>query len=321
MTPKIALFSILGAAVVLSAATIGGSAKTTTKTTTRPQLFLPEVLAAGGRITLTPGFSPDGSTMYFAQTECTPIWECPQRLKRMARASNGWSKPERVPLPQDARVDYPSVTPDGRYLLFSWAAVRPELPSVKLNDNFDLWRLDLADPAAVPVLLRGPDLNRIREGTVRTLRFVHNETAPIQTRKGDLYFWSERLDGMGDRDVYRARPDGYGGFQRPELLPAPINSPQGDDGAWISPDGQTMLITYQDRGGCGGSDLFIAHRTRDSWTKPVNLGCTINSRYDEYAATIVPGTRTLVFPSTRPFKDATKGAVALWSAQLPAITP
>lgn len=286
---------------------------------TEPRLFLPEVLAPAGRITLTPGFSPDGNTMYFAQTECTPIWECPQRLKRIERKGDGWSSPERVPLPQDARVDYPSVTPDGRQLLFSWSATRPEYAGRDIDVNFDLWRLDLTDPAATPEPLEGPDLNRFREGTIKKLRFVHNETAPILTTTGDLYFWSERLDGMGDRDVYVARADGKGGFQRPGPLPAPINSAGSDDGAWVSPDGKTMLITYSDRGGCGGSDLFIAHRTGDTWTTPVNLGCTINSSADEYAATLIPGTRTLVFASTRPFKGASEYDVALWIAELPMV--
>lgn len=283
----------------------------------KPRLFLPEVLAPAGRITLTPGFSPDSRTMYFAQTDCTPIWECPQRLKRIKRKGNGWSSSERVPLPQDARVDYPSVTPDGQNLLFSWSATRPEYAGRDIDVNFDLWRLDLTDSTAIPEPLEGPDLNRIREGAIKKLRFVNNETAPILTTAGDLYFWSERLDGMGDRDVYIARADGKGGFQRPELLPAPINSRKGDDGAWVSPDGKTMLITYSDRGGCGGSDLFIAHRKGKNWTKPVNLGCTINSPFDEYAASMIPGTRTIVFPSTRPVQGAPKGTVALWVIELP----
>jgi Tol biopolymer transport system component len=308
---------LMTAAALVAAIPLWAAADPVAEAPTAPRLFLPEVLAPVGRITLTPGFSPDGTTVYFAQTECTPIWECPQRLKRIMRVGDGWTAPERVALPQDARVDYPSVTPDGRTLLFSWAAMRPEHPNVKLNDNFDLYRLDLGDPEAVPELLRGPDLNRIREGAVRTLRFVHNETAPILTSAGDLYFWSERLDGMGDRDVYRARPDGAGGFKRPEVLPAPINSAKNDSGAWISPDGQTMLLTYYDRGGCGGSDLFIAHRDGENWTDPVNLGCTINSPFDEYAAAMIPGTRSVVFPSTRPFKGSTKYAVALWIAELP----
>lgn len=316
---KANLLALVTGAVLVAAIPLLAAADAAPERPEVPRLFLPEVLAPGGRITLTPGFSPDGHTMYFAQTECTPIWECPQRLKRISRKGDGWSAPERVPLPQDARVDYPSVTPDGRTLLFSWAATRPELPNVKVNENFDLYRLDLGEPGAVPELLRGPDLNRIRKGAVRTLRFVHNETAPILTAAGDLYFWSERLDGMGDRDVYRARPDGAGGFRRPELLSGPINSKGSDDGAWVSPDGQIMLITYSDRGGCGGSDLFISHRHGENWTAPVNLGCTINSPFDEYAAAMIPGTRQIVFPSTRPFKGADRYSVALWVAQLPTV--
>jgi Tol biopolymer transport system component len=316
---RLALIGLLGVTVAIGAVATNGTPAIDgpPETAEQPRLFLPDVLGSVGRITLTPGFSPDGNTMYFAQTECTPIWECPQRLKRITRVGGSWSKPERVPLPQDARVVYPSVTPDGRYLLFSWSATRSEYAGRDIYENFDLWRLDLSMEGATPEPLEGVDLNRIREGAVKKLRFVNNETAPILTTDGDLYFWSERLDGMGDRDVYRARPDGQGGFQRPELLPAPINSREGDDGAWISPDGQTMLITYYDRGGCGGSDLFIAHRRDDSWTTPVNLGCTINSPFDEYAATIIPGTRTLVFPSTRPLPGAPQYNVALWTAKLP----
>jgi hypothetical protein len=69
MTVKIALLSIVGVALTLNAATISGSIETENQ----PQLFLPELLGAAGQITLTPGFSPDGNTLYFAQTECTPI--------------------------------------------------------------------------------------------------------------------------------------------------------------------------------------------------------------------------------------------------------
>jgi hypothetical protein len=88
--------------------------------------------------------------MYFAQTQCTLIWECPQRLKRIERKGDGWSAPECVPLPRDARVDYPSVTPDGRFLLFSWSATRPEYAGRDIDVNFDLWPLDLTNPAATP---------------------------------------------------------------------------------------------------------------------------------------------------------------------------
>lgn len=279
--------------------------------------FLPEVLNPDGRMTLTPGFSPEGKTMYFAQTECLPIWECPQTLKRIERTQTGWSEVQSVKLPSTARVDYPSVSPDGRYLLFSWATKNPAYEGRDVSTNFDLWRADLTEVPLRPEPLQGTDLNRLRAGTVKTLRFVNNETAPHLTRDGDLYFWSERLGAIGERDVFLAKPDGEGGFKAPEPLPAPINSKARDNGSWVSPDGLTMLINYSDRGGCGGSDIFIAYKTDDLWSEPQNLGCEINSSYDEYGAAFIPNTQTIVFPSLRPSKGVSEGTVQLWQADLP----
>ncbi|MGB7406118.1 MAG: hypothetical protein WA906_10535 [Pacificimonas sp.] len=279
-----------------------------------PELFAPEALKASGRITLTPGFTPDGRTMYFAQSDCIPIWECPQRLKASTRTANGWSKPIIVDLPQDARVDYPSVTPDGRFLLFSWAAKREIYQGRDADStNFDLWRLDLSRPDATPEPIDGPDLNRLRAGEVATLRFVNNETAPVMTEAGNLYFWSERLDGLGDRDIYVALNDGRGGLKAPMPLPAPVNTAGRDDGAWVTPDGRTMLMTSSDRGGCGGSDLFVTRKTDEGWREPQNLGCHINSEADDYAGTLIPGTSRLVFASTRMAEGLRPGTVALWS--------
>ena len=209
------------------------------------------------------------------------------------------------------------MTPDGNSLLFSWQVTHPGQRGRDTGENFDLWRLDLTDPSATPEPLTGPDLNRVRAGDVRTLRFVHNETAPVLTTEGDLYFWTERLDGPGGRDVYRARPNGAGGFDAPQPLAAPINSSRDDDGAWVSPDGRLMLITYSDRGGCGGGDLFVSHRVGDQWSPPQNLGCEINSPYSDLAGTLIPGSTQIVFPSDRPVEGSIAGSVHLWTATLP----
>ncbi len=277
-----------------------------------PQRFAPAELEQDGRVTLTPAFSPDGKVIFFAQSECTPIWECPQRLKRSRRTPDGWSTPQLVDLPAEGRVDYPSVSPDGKTLLFSWAAARDRLPGAKIDSDFDIYTLDLTEPGALPRPIDEPDINRIRGGAVRTLRFVHNETAPQLTRNGDLYFWTERLDGPGERDIYVARAEG-GGFATPQPLPPPINSAQRDTLGWISPDGDIMLLTYNTRAGLGGDDLFVSWKRNGVWTAPVNLGAEVNSKHDDFSARLSADGDTLLFSSTRPFEGQSAGLIQVWA--------
>ena len=285
-------------------------------TESTPYRYFPEVLGQDGRITLTPAFTPDGKSLYFAQSECSPIWECPQRLKRSTWGADGWSPPETLEVTERGRVDYPSVTPDGRFLLFSWAVARPRHADQDVYEDFDLYRLDLNDPAAVPEPIDDPDINRIRSNDVRQLRFVHNETAPQLTRDGDLYFWTERLDeieGRGDRDIYIARSDGNGGFLSAVPLPAPINSPGQDDGSWIHPNGKLMLVTYSDRGGQGDADLFVSIKQNGQWSDPANLGPTVNSGASDFAAMITPDGRELLFSSTARGSRSSRCGELVWT--------
>ena len=284
----------------------------------QPKPFFSDALEQDGKITLSPGFSPDGETMYFAQSECYPIWECPQRLKVSNWTGETWSAPKLVLLPAEGRVDDPSVTPDGETLLFSWSAPQARHAGMDVYENFDLYSLDLTDPAAVPEVFDTADINRLRAGKVKKLRYVNNETAPSVTVDGDLYFWAERLDGLGERDVYLAKADGQGGFDEARPLPAPINSTGRDDGVWVHPNGNLMLITYSDRGGVGGADLFASVKRDGVWIEPIHLGPAVNSSRNDFAGRITPDGKTLVFTSNRAGPNELYG---LWSIPLDDVPP
>ncbi len=265
-----------------------------------PSLFEPAALGQSGRITFSPGFSPDGQTLYFTRANCKRIWNCPQLLYSARRVDGQWQEAKPVALPQRARAEWPSVTPDGQRLLFSWSPQRPRHKDRNVDNDFDLFSLDLTKPNATPVALDDPDINRIRGGRVRTLRFVNNETAPVLTEDGDLYFWTERLDGVGLRDIYVAKGDSNGGFRAPRPLSAPINSTGEDDGSWIAPNGRLIIASFERRNEIGGGDLSVSVKTSEGWSDPVNLGKSVNSRFADFAGRITPDGRMLVFTSARP---------------------
>lgn len=90
-------------------------------------------------------------------------------------------------------------------------------------------------------------------------------------------------------------------YKQLELYTAIIN----EDGSWfdikrmpiniegysschpaISEDGKTLVFASDRPGGIGGMDLYISHKTDDTWSEPVNLGGSINSISNEIFPTI-----------------------------------
>lgn len=277
-----------------------------------PRLFAAADLEQAGRITLSPTFSPDSNTIFFTQAKCSRIWNCPQQLMRSDRTKTGWSAPHVVPQTAGERVDWPVFSADGRELLFSWATQRARHEGRGVYEDFDLYRLDLTRANAKPIAIDDPDINRVRGGKYAKTRYVNNETAPVLTHAGDLYFWSERLDGPGLRDIYVAKSDGKGGFLKPAALPAPINSSGEDDGSWLDPSGRLMLVNYSDRGGSGGTDIFVSVKTSSGWSEPRNLGAPLNSPKGDFAARLTPDLKTIVFTSDRFARRGDEGVYQVW---------
>lgn len=293
-----------------------------------PERLAPKVISREGQITLTPGFSPDGQTAYFARSDCADIGACPQRMMRARKSAGVWQRSEPFKLVGDgntangtpSRVDFPSVTPDGRSLLFSWSVARADREGLAINEDFDLYRLDLTDADAAPVPLDGADINRPRAGAIAKKEYFHNENSPVLTRSGDLYFWTERADGVGSRDVYVAPGDGKGGFKIARPLASPTNGKGLDTMGHVSADGLLMLLAYGDRGGQGGSDIFVSRKVAGNWTVPVNLGPMVNSIAEEFGATITPDGKDLVFSSTRAFSGQKAGLIQVWTIPVSEVT-
>lgn len=80
-----------------------------------------------------------------------------------------------------------------------------------------------------------------------------------------------------------------------------INTPLNEGACSISADGRIMIFTSCDRRDTYGScDLYIARKVGDNWSKPENLGKSVNSQYWESQPSLSADGKTLYFASNRP---------------------
>src|SRR5690606_9188873 len=67
-----------------------------------------------------------------------------------------------------------------------------------------------------------------------------------------------------------------------DIEPMPFNSDNYSVAhPWIAEDGKTLFFTSNMPGGLGGMDLYMATKTENGWSTPVNLGKEINTAMDD----------------------------------------
>jgi outer membrane protein OmpA-like peptidoglycan-associated protein/tetratricopeptide (TPR) repeat protein len=104
-------------------------------------------------------------------------------------------------------------------------------------------------------------------------------------------------EGKGSCDLYISQFKN-GKWNSPYNLGSAINTAQWESQPAISADGSELYFASQRSGGQGGSDIWMSLKLDDgTWSKPMNLGKTINTSGNEMAPYIHPDGQTLYFSS------------------------
>jgi hypothetical protein len=105
-----------------------------------------------------------------------------------------------------------------------------------------------------------------------------------------------------------------GKWTRPQHLGSPPNTDDNEGAQSISADAGKMFFTACNRSdGKGGCDIYYSEKRNGLWTRPRNLGATINTSAKETQPSISADGRTLYFVSS---KKGGKGGQDIWKSEL-----
>jgi hypothetical protein len=132
------------------------------------------------------------------------------------------------------------------------------------------------------------------EPTPLPVNTKHHEATVSVTPDGQtLLYYIDSENSWGD--IFSTTLEGEN-WTQPERMA--FNSEEWEGSASFSPDRNTIYFSSERGGGLGGKDIWKS--TLDSngfWTEPVNLGPSINSKFDEDGCFLHPDGRTLYFSS------------------------
>lgn len=108
------------------------------------------------------------------------------------------------------------------------------------------------------------------------------ETSACYSPDGNtIYYVSNRPDGKGGKDIYKATKDSEGNWGEAENLGSSINTSEDEDAIFLHPDGKTLYFSSRGHATMGGHDIFKSVNEKGMWSKPENLGYPINSSDDD----------------------------------------
>ena len=113
-----------------------------------------------------------------------------------------------------------------------------------------------------------------------------------------MYFSSTAPGGFGDSDIYVSYHVN-GKWSEPENLGPNINT-AGDESFPFLANDSTLYFSSNGHGSLGGLDILVSYKKKGAFTKGVNFGAPLNSRFDDFSFVADSTGRAGYIASNRP---------------------
>lgn len=173
---------------------------------------------------------------------------------------------------------YPSITIDGTKLIFTR----------RVNSDEDFYECTLVNGQW--------DVAKPLGGKVNTNL---NEGAQNISQDGEwiMFTGCNYPEGQGSCDLYISRRTNNGWSEAENLGPI-VNTDFWESAPSLSPDKKDLYFSSSQAGGYGGKDIWVCHRNeKGKWSRPENLGATVNTSGDESCAFMYADNQTFFFNS------------------------
>ncbi len=117
-----------------------------------------------------------------------------------------------------------------------------------------------------------------------------------------LFFASIRPGGLGGSDIYQCTKQADGTWSEPKNLGDGVNTPQDEEGPFLSNDGRTLYFASTGHYSLGDQDIFMSYwdPLNARFTQAINLGPPVNGPHRELGFHLSSDGRLGYFASNRP---------------------
>lgn len=251
------------------------------------------VVINSAHVEIRPFISGDGKTLYFGRREHPENQHGTKNLQDIWRANftnNGWSAPENLGEPVNNRFvnSLCTVSPDEQELLVFNTYKKVEGPLARIRRERDQW----GEPQEVVI----------------ENYYNHSEYLDFYQSYAHkvLLMALEREDTRGEQDLYVSFLKDDDSWSKPKNLGPVINTKKSDFAPFLAADGITLFFATYGLKGKGGADIYYTQRLDDSWTKwskPVNLGASVNTSGEETYCSVTDDMRSIYYASYRHGSD------------------